>query len=385
MSSDQTYPFFPQKDALDLLRAALDPDHQRAHQAWLRWRQLHTLQACDIKMNRLMPLIYRRFQQGGLDPDDHRILRGVYRYNWTRNQLALRQARTVSLQLQAAGIQVLLLKGLPLILDYYRDLGVRPMWDFDLLVHPERQREALELLSRLDWHNHEPCHEVWIGHACGLQGPGNISLDLHWFVMHSSRWEGADDDFWERSEKLSLREPGKELGGPVVRALCPEHQLIHVCIHGARFDSNQDLGWVSDAYHILTNRELDWELVLESAKRHRVVSALHLALSYLCDKLHAPVPEAVMVRLGAAPKTWSDRLYFHLAVKGGPLNFWLMPVLDYLRWQPQPTLLNFLEYLRQRWFLARTFHIPFSAAQRIAMRAVKWAQNRISADSKPSR
>lgn len=369
------YKCFPPEDSLDLLRGVLHPDIAESRRAWARWRASNTLEGCDLKMHRLMPLLYRRFQREGLAPADLKILRGVYRYNWTRNQLALRAAQNVSSHLQKHGVSVLLLKGLPLMLTVYKDRGVRPMWDFDLLIRPEQQKLAVGLLRELGWTSEQPCPEPSASHAYELRGPHNQSLDLHWFCSHASRWPGADDDFWEQSLPLSLDD--STLGpSPIVGCLRPEHSLVHVCIHGTRFDSNQDLGWICDAWHILAQQSLDWEVVLETAQRHRVASALFLAFSFLREKVNADIPSSVLCGLNRQSKSWPDRLYFHLTVRGGSLNFWMMPCLDYLRWEGRPSLRGFLEYLRKRWFLERWTQLPGSAIKRVGRRFLLVARAR---------
>ena len=61
-------------------------------------------------------------------------LKGVYRHTWYGNQLRLRDAAVVLGELHRRGIEPMLLKGAALTLLHYRDFGLRPMEDVDVLV-----------------------------------------------------------------------------------------------------------------------------------------------------------------------------------------------------------------------------------------------------------
>ncbi len=361
----EKYLFCPKGDSLLLLRAALTPNREQAQKAWREWRQRNTLQGCELKMHRLMPVLYRRFQDEGLDAADHRILRGVYRYSWTRNQMMLRKAQTVSACLSRLEIPVLLIKGLPLSLTTYRDIGARPMWDFDVVVPPGRRQEAADALAGLGWTNNEICMPgLAARHSHDLyDGLGN-SLDLHWFCLATSRWPGADDDFWSRSVPISLGDTGILSRPELIQTLCPEHHLVHVCLHGTRYSVEQDLGWVCDAFLILKNHQINFDLVLESARQHRAIFALRLMLSYLHQQLDAPIPEAFLQQLSREPVDWTDRFQFLRLQTGREYPIWA-PLVEYLRWNRGVTVLEFLEFLRQRWRLRTVWQVPLELGRRV--------------------
>ena len=58
--------------------------------------------------------------------------------------------------LNDASIPTILLKGMALSQRYYRDLGLRPMFDLDLLVPPQRAKAAYEILGPLGWTSRLP-------------------------------------------------------------------------------------------------------------------------------------------------------------------------------------------------------------------------------------
>ena len=68
---------------------------------------------------------------------------------WQQNKTRLELLRSVVAQLREAGIPSLMLKGAALSLAFYRDPGLRPMRDVDLLVPKERSADAARKLVEL--------------------------------------------------------------------------------------------------------------------------------------------------------------------------------------------------------------------------------------------
>ena len=124
-----------------LLRAALLDDAQ-AIPAWEQWQQTVDFTEIDHRSQKLLPLVYHNLTR--LDVSGPLIERskGYYRLTWYKNHLQFHHMAVVLHDLHQAGIPTLLLKGAAMAVYYYRDPGLRPMEDFDLLV-PWHQRTEL--------------------------------------------------------------------------------------------------------------------------------------------------------------------------------------------------------------------------------------------------
>jgi hypothetical protein len=109
------------------LRAALRPGDEGVA-AWATLRDVLDLDDIwDPDIHRLLPLVYVNLRDAGVDDPDLPRLKGLYRRTWYLNQLKLAEARPWLELLQGEGIDTLLLKGVPLGLEYYGDLGQRPI------------------------------------------------------------------------------------------------------------------------------------------------------------------------------------------------------------------------------------------------------------------
>ncbi len=125
----------------------------------------------------------------------------------------------------AAGIPVLLLKGLALGTLLYPSVAARPMDDVDLLVSGADRDRLTALLRGRGYRNDLRGEE-------DFYPPGSAySIDLHTGLVNSTRiparhglWPVSFEDLWGRSQTVIL-------GGVPVRTLGPRHTLLHLAIH----------------------------------------------------------------------------------------------------------------------------------------------------------
>jgi hypothetical protein len=272
-----------------LLRAALE-DGEAATGAWDRWRERGPVDRSGPADLQVFPLVARNLSRLRPDDPDLARLKGIYRFTWARNQLQLELGRESIGQLEAVGIETLVLKGAALSLLSYRDLGVRPMQDFDLLVRRDRALDAIAVLRRslhVQPGSFEPEVRVPIHHSAGFCGEGEAQVDLHWYSLwHSS----PDDDFWAAAVPV-------DVGGQRSLALCPTDQLLHVCAHGACWHPVTMLRWVADANTVIRSHEIDWDRLAASAEERQLTIVIADALDYLRASFDAAVPPDALDRI----------------------------------------------------------------------------------------
>jgi len=346
---------FPNAQEMDLLQAAFAPESE-SRQAWRRWRRENPLDSSHYLWHRLLPLLSRKLRPEAVPTEDFLLLRGLYRYHWTRNQLLNRTAAAILGALQGAGVETLVLKGLALAHLVYRDLGARPMNDFDVLIHPQQREQAVTILNQQGWRPSQPLPDLSAMHGCEFQNEQGQRFDLHWYATGESRWSGADDDFW--ADSVTLR-----LGQIETRALSPAHMLLHTLIHGLKVTDAKPSYWVSDACTLLhCYPQFDWRRFLDSARERRIVLTARLGLDFVRQTMGCDIPEWVTQELAATRVCLSDRLY-HASKVRCSLGWTGLarPYLDYLRTERPGwglNVLGFCDFLRRRWQLQSAFQIP---------------------------
>lgn len=285
---------FPSPPQLLLLRAALLKD-EAAIMAWREWQTHMDFDSLDWGSYRLMPLVYRSLKSQGIEDGTMGRLRGIHRRTWYKSNLILGEATALVRDFRAAGIPTLMLKGIVLALLYYRDLGLRPMLDFDVLVPFKYKARALEQTRSRNWKE-----KFYAPHACGFNTLQDNEFDLHWHAFAECCQANADDELWSRAVPF-------QIGDEQTLTLDPTDTLLHVCVHGLAWNVIPPVRWVADAAMILRAADIDWtRLIAQARERHLALTASR-ALEYLAQTIDAAVPADVLRDLSATRVSRGER------------------------------------------------------------------------------
>lgn len=290
-----------------LLRACLWQD-ERAIAAWQAWINQVDIEHLDGGSDRLLPLLYRNLTRLGIDHPVMTRLKGIYRHTWSKNQLRLARLRQVLELFTANGIKSTLLKGCSLISFDYEDCGVRPMQDLDVWVLPEDFRQAVDILIRDSWIPKDYPKEIVtlctsLRHATGFTDKNGWGLDLHWRVFHGDFTTADNIALWHNRQSSNIF--GFETWG-----LCPTERLLHICVHGMRWNYNPHCYWVADAAVLIQRNSIDWDYFCQQASILGVKTPAFMALNKLNQILENYIPHGVLVELSKLEQTQSSsRLY----------------------------------------------------------------------------
>lgn len=362
-----------------VLRAAvLDPD--RAVAAWLDLRPGLVLDdVWNPAVQRLLPLVHQNLRAAGVEDPDLPRLTGLRRRTWYENQMRLHQVRPALDALTEAEVPLLFLKGVPLALRYYGDLGLRPMADVDILVpHPEADR-ALDVVEGLGWRDVGGVSRAQLHrthHGSGLRHPDGGDLDLHWHLgtplLIPGDEEHSSDDFWAAAEALSIPQHGIE-----GRTLAPTDMLLHVITHGLWSGSGSTVRWIADAAVVLRDAPIDWDRLVDQAVRRRVAPLVGDALRYLGDDLEvAAVPAATLRELRQSSGSRRERRLLRalLGPQEGPAVVGGLPHLrsywayTRLKWGPVRSARELPRFVTGLWDLERPSQLPAGAVRRVRHR-----------------
>jgi len=358
--------YWPTAEQQLILCAALARD-PAAGEAWSELRRRLDFDRLDPASSRLLPLVHRNLQR--LDIDDPILDRcaGLHRYHWSRNQMLFHRGATALDALRAAGVDSMLLKGAALVSAYYGDPGLRAMEDLDVWVPAGAVGRAAAALEACGWRPRYRLTPAFlrVKHAAPFGDGGGHQLDLHWHVFEECCAPGDDDDLREASVEIEF------LGRPT-RVLCPADQLLHACVHGARWAPVAAIRWIADAVTILRKGDVDWCRVVEQATRRRFVLRMSDALGYLHGAMAAPVPEGVVDALAARRTDRFERLERRLLAREhrllGQLPFYWCHHLRACGGDLLAAALTFPRYLQYAWDLATLGGLPRSALRRALKR-----------------
>jgi hypothetical protein len=141
-------------------------------------------------------------------------------------------------------------------------------------------------------------------------GTGDQRIDLHWHLLPDMCFSHADEEFWGRAAATTLH-------GVSVSVLDATDQLFHTCAHGVKWEHVPPLRWIADAAMILRDASvvIDWDRLVELARRLRLVLPLRDALTYLEHALGIPVPHPVQAALRNTPVSLAERWEYRLRTR----------------------------------------------------------------------
>ncbi len=331
-----------------MLKAAL-LDGDAALQSWQAWEAQTDFDEIDSASYRMVPLLYRNLQRLGVEHPLMERMKSVYRHTWYRNQLLSHRTIQLINLFQSEGIPVMVFKGTTLLELYYRDKGLRPMNDFDFMVHPDHFGKAHALLVSNGWQNQFELTDDYRErkHAMSYKQIDGLEVDLHC---------GLRKDLLHLNERIWSAAKPLELGKCTTLTMGQTDMLFHTLIHGIRRNRILPIRWICDAWYLLKNQQepIDWERFTQMVLTSNRVLACREALHYL--RLHWGIefPETVTCALEQAPINHVDFKFFQRE-----LGTWKaagryeQAYADFLI-ERQPAnrcaaCIQFLAYIKQRW------------------------------------
>jgi hypothetical protein len=288
----------PSAEQLLLIKAALLPGPE-GHAAGSAWFANADIDRLGKASGRLLPLLYNRLRDEGVDHPLLPMLKGVKRHAWYYNQMLFHRASEAIRALGEAGIESMLIKGAAMAIEYYRDWSLRPMDDVDVLVHCKDASTAIQLLRSRGWKSADPWFEQngysaltrKYEHAMLFPHSSGQAMDLHWNLLKFCIGPKQDDDFWNASK-------GTLFDGQPVRILDPADQLLHILVHGTPWEMLAPIRWIPDAVILIrASSDLDWDRFIFQTRKRRLTLEIAGALEYLqscfCDLLPSGLLDAV--------------------------------------------------------------------------------------------
>jgi hypothetical protein len=270
----------------------------------------------------LVPLVYRRWP--AVESQVVELGRRAYFANWNRNRERMAQLAEIAARFREEGIRWMALKGAALALRQYADLGLRAMADLDILIRAEDLGRAVTLLKRAAYRAEEDAtpdailRQARVRHAWQFFGEPDWNFDLHWRPVSRCYSPEVARLFWEGAEAVRF-------GDHDILVPSPSDQLFHVCVHGLQWDWTRKVRWISDALAIL-REPMNWERICQLAEWARMSFRLANALTFLRERLGAPIPPDLPGRLIRAASKW-ERGEYRLLLKPCPLG-----VYDSIAW-----------------------------------------------------
>ena len=205
-----------------------------------------------------------------------------------------------------AGIDVIVLKGAFLAEIIYKNIGLRPMADLDLLIKKEDlQRVKMELAKLMYYSDIFPSKlsENWCTtRAEELRYKNqnkNVFFDIHWHIHPvQSPFRIDINKLWENAKPVKI-------AGIETLMLAPEDLLLHLCLH---LDKHIHMGSTPTAKPLRDYCDiaevtkhyrgiLNWSYLLQSSKNYRIEGPIYQGLSIANQYFGAIIPKDFLSEL----------------------------------------------------------------------------------------
>lgn len=226
-----------------------------------------------------------------------------------RIEVMLAAADDVAAVLDGAGIPTLALKNVGIARAIYPCAACTPMGDIDLVVSRSDFRKAHDLLVEHGLLHDTRAPEVEPadidhGYESGGSeyrygaGASEVWVELQWRPV-AGRWirphqEPDADDLIARSRPIE---------GTSLRLLDPTDNMLQVALHTAKhsYCRAPGLRLHTDVHRLATYDPPDWDVVVDSAWRLNVATAIYFSLDIAAALLRSPVPSNVRKALRPDP------------------------------------------------------------------------------------
>jgi hypothetical protein len=270
----------------------------------------------------LAGLLYRNLEKSGLldrlGAKQKETLQSHYYAAAGFNLRLIHDLKAILHRLNQKKIRVVLLQGMDLVQDTYRDIGLRPMVDIDLWVRPRDFPELTRVLEKLGYRR-DPLYP-------GTFKKGATTFDLHKHVLWADRIRArkrllkvGEEDIYEAARVVDVE-------GEEALCLSPEDQVIYLSLHVFKHYADR-LIWLVDIKCLVSDwRESDWQALFSRAKAMGQEKTLYCTFFLLQNLLDFQLPdEAHRLFEGSGPGVVEKR-----ALKGrlerGRVPVWV-PVL----------------------------------------------------------
>jgi hypothetical protein len=115
---------------------------------------------------------------------------------------------------------------------------------------------------------------------------------------------------WERAHSATV-------ANAEVRILCPEHQVIYLCEHALRINHSFDrLILMYDLFYVIERYrdELDWDFIVEEARRFTVSKIVLLGLAIVQHYTSRIVSDEVMGALRSEKLSFGEELFLNIQI-----------------------------------------------------------------------
>lgn len=224
-------------------------------------------------------------------------LKRQYLFNLKRNLMLLHIIQPLLKSVTDAKLKAVVIKGLRLAWDVYKDPGLRNFLDVDFFVAPCERLRFLALMKKLGYEIPEEAMPESSRDQKSLDNlifrpvfkKGILKIEIHHSLPGLHLPLLQENKLWKDSRFI-------QLNGSSARVLSLEYEICTLCMH-AQQHSYSRLMWLADIAEIAADPQLNWDKVLKIGREEKIEENLFFSLSMVNEFWEASVPPKVLERI----------------------------------------------------------------------------------------
>ena len=254
----------------------------------------------NAKEQRIVPLLYHHLSQldilekvpSNVSSELRRISFGVL----GRNITIYDELKNLLKLFRQAGIEVVILKGAAYIETLYKNIGLRPMSDIDMLFRESQLKKVRTILLQHGYTQNDRWFEQLKVHAHHLvhfiDHNKNI-VEVHWSIgMYDQLFNIKMEEVWGRTKTINIEHEKMSVLSPEDMVL---HQCGHIFIQHCGKISLINLCDLSET--IKQNNSLDWHLILKNSLQYKLGNLIYCGLYLVHKILETDIPPFIFENL----------------------------------------------------------------------------------------
>ena len=286
----------------------------------------------SIDMDRLIDLavteglggfLYKNLLKAGLletiAPQHKQKLYNIYYLTVRKNVKLLHALNTILEPLNQKGIQVVLMQGMALLQQVYRDVGLRPMKDMDLWVLPYNYQKLVDVLSRQRFERDRLYPNTY--------RKGEIVLDIHTHLLWADRIKARDYLLSKSQDEIFRNAVSVNVDGRKAMCLSPQDQVLYLGLHALKHNFDR-LVWLVDIKSLVAEwKQSDWDSLIKRSEELGHKKTLRYVLYLLIHIFNTRLPSEISSFLNKWQPGYLEKRILHRRIEGRSIPTWAQLIM----------------------------------------------------------
>lgn len=276
-----------------LLKACL-LDQPQSLNAYNQWIDQVNIDLLDHESNQLLGLLYQNLIKQQIDSKHLGRLKGINRYQWTKNQLIISQFEQIYNQFKEHNIDFLCLDDLAILSHYYENNGSKFIHNLSLLIRPNNLGTIEKILINLGWQiETKPINSRSQFSNLWFKNDKNQGLVCKSSLFIAQPQEYTDNQIWEKAI-------AQQIGRSHTKILSAIDTFLLLCLQANQKD-RLSITKIADIMMLLNKANIDWVELVTKTQRYRLILPVRNMLSFINNILEVTLPEWLLPSLYEMP------------------------------------------------------------------------------------